>query len=74
MWVRTPTNDLCNLSHARRVTCEGVKVLAWFSGESEPTVIAEYETAAEAQQFREGIAGEIGARKFKLRAREESKS
>lgn len=82
MWVRTPSSDLCNLSHARRITLEmnviskQHEVQAWFAGEGEPTVIAEYERREDAEQYREGLAGEIGARKFKLsyRNREESKS
>jgi len=80
MWVRTPSNDLCNLSHARQITLEkdvitGMhQILACFAGEAEPVVIAEYESKQDAEQYREGIAGEIGTRKFKLSYRGESKS
>lgn len=80
MWVRTPDNDLCNLAHARHITL-GVdpiakkhEVQAWFAGEAEPTVIAEYESKQDAEQHREGLAGVMGAKKFKLSYREESKS
>ncbi len=79
MWVRTPANNLCNLSHARRITLEmnvlskQHEVQAWFAGEDEPTVIAEYERRDDAEQYREGLAGVIGAKKFKLSYREESK-
>jgi hypothetical protein len=72
MWVRTPTNDLCNLSHARRIVLsrdpitKKHDVRAWFAGDDEPVVLAEYESEDDARQHMRGLVLLVGARKCEL--------
>ena len=79
MWVRTPTSDLCNLSHARRIVLsvcpitKGHQVRAWFAGDDEPTILAEYESEEDAKQHMRGLVLLTGAKKCEL-SKGESKS
>ena len=72
MWVRTPTNDLCNLSHARRITLDHDpvakrhEVRAWFAGDDLPVVLADYERKEDAVLHMRGLVLLTGAKKCEL--------
>lgn len=72
MWVRTPTSDLCNLSHARRVAMsrdpitKNHQVCAWFAGDDDPTILAEYASEDDAKQHMRGLVLLTGAKKCEL--------